>query len=75
MGWAVSYLEKRRALTQLGVSDEITLETRAAGHETMAGVAGLLEHIRASGPMRKDAMGFVVAFMNSVAEATIERLD
>jgi AcrR family transcriptional regulator len=72
MNWAVSYPEKRRALAQLGVSDEITSETRAAGHKTMAGVAGLLEHIRASGPMRKAPMGFVVAIMNSVAEATID---
>ena len=72
MNWAVSYPEKRRALAQLGVSDEITPETRAAGHKTMAGVAGLLEHIRASGPMRKAPMGFVVAIMNSVAEATID---
>ena len=72
MGWAVSYPEKRRALAQLGVSDEITPDTRAAAHKTMAGVAGLLEHIRASGPMRKVPMGFVVAIMNSVAEATID---
>ncbi len=72
MNWAVSYPEKRRALAQLGVSEEITPETRAAGHKTMAGVAGLLEHIRASGPMCKAPMGFVVAIMNSVAEATID---
>jgi AcrR family transcriptional regulator len=72
MNWAVSYPEKRRALAQLGVSDEITPQTRAAGHKTMAGVAGLLENIRASGPMRKAPRGFVVAIMNSVAEATID---
>src|SRR6202046_2675106 len=72
MNWAVSYPEKRRALAQLGVSDEITPETRAAGHKTMAGVARLLEHVRASGPMRKVPMGFVVAIMNSVAETTID---
>ena len=72
MNWAVSYPEKRRALAQLGVSDEITPETRAAGHKTMAGVAELLEHIRANGPMRKAPMGFVVAIMNSIAEATID---
>ena len=38
----------------------------------MAGVAGLLEHVRAGGPMRKATMSFVVAIMNSVAEATID---
>ena len=72
MNWAVSYPEKRRALAQLGVSDEITAETRAAGHKTMAGVAALLEDIRASGAMRKAPTGFVVAIMNAVAEATID---
>jgi AcrR family transcriptional regulator len=72
MNWAVSYPEKRRALAQLGVSDEITPETREAGHTTMAGIAGLLEQIRASGPMRKAPMGFIVAIMNSLAEATID---
>ena len=72
MTWAVYFPEKRRALAQLTVSDEITPETRAAGHKTMAGVADLLEGIRASGPMRKAPMGFVVAIMNSIAEATID---
>ncbi len=72
MDWAVSYPEKRRALAQLGVSDEITPETRTAAHKTMAGVAELLEQIRASGPMRKAPMGFVLVIMNSLAEATID---
>ena len=71
MTWAVSCPEKRRALALLDVSDEITPESRAAGHRTMANVAGLLEEIRAGGPMRKTPMGFVVAIMNSIAEATI----
>jgi hypothetical protein len=72
MNWAGSYPEKRRALAQLGVSEEITLKTRAAAHKTMAGIAELLEQIRSSGPIRKAPMGFVVAIMNSVAEATID---
>ena len=72
MSWAVSFPEKRRALAQLGVSDEITPATRAAAHKTMAGVAELLERSRANGPMRRVPMGFVVAMMNSVAEATMD---
>lgn len=71
MAWAVSCPEKRRALAQLDVSDEITPKTRAAGHKTMADVAELLKDIRSRGPMRKTPMGFVVAIMNSIAEATI----
>ncbi len=74
MAWAVACPEKRRALAQLDVSDEITPEIRMAGHKTMAGVAGLLEDIRLRGPMRKTPMAFVVAIMNSIAGATIEAM-
>jgi AcrR family transcriptional regulator len=72
MNWAMCFPEKRRALAQLGVSDEITPATRAAAHKTMAGVAELLERTRANGPMRRVPMGFVLAMMNSVAEATMD---
>jgi AcrR family transcriptional regulator len=72
MNWAVSNPQKRRALAQLGVSDEITSETRAAGHKTMAPVAELLERGRANGPLQKVPMGLVVALMNAVAEATMD---
>jgi AcrR family transcriptional regulator len=72
MNWALSNPHKRKALTQLGVSDEITSETRVAGHKTMAPVAELLERARAHGPMQRVPKGFVVALMNSVAEATMD---
>jgi AcrR family transcriptional regulator len=72
MGWAVSNPEKWRVLAQLGVSDEIAPATRAAGHKTMAGIGELLEWSRANGPLRKAPMGFVVAIMNSLAEATMD---
>ncbi len=74
MAWAVSCPDKRRALAQLDVSDVITLETRTAGHKTMANVAELLEDIRTHGPMRTTPMRFVVAIMNSIAEATIDMM-
>jgi AcrR family transcriptional regulator len=70
--WAVSNPHKRRALTQLGVCEEITPATRDAGHETMAGIRGLLEKSRKNGPMRKAPMWFVIAVMTALAEATIE---
>jgi AcrR family transcriptional regulator len=72
MGWAVAHPEKRRALAQLGVSDEITPASRAAGHKTMAGIGELLERSRANGPLRDAPMGFVVAIMNSLADATMD---
>ena len=71
MNWAISNPEKRRALAQLSVSDEITPESRAVGHKMMAPVADLLERARAHGPMQKVSMGFLVALMNAVAETTM----
>lgn len=70
--WAVAFPEKRRALTQLSVCDEITPETRAAAHKTMTRVGNLLEQCRAGGPMSKAPMSFVVTLMNSVAEGTMD---
>ncbi len=70
--WAIAYPEKRRALAQLGVSDEITPETRATAHKMMADIAELLERGRANGPMSKTPRAFVATIMNSVAEATMD---
>jgi AcrR family transcriptional regulator len=70
--WAIAYPEKRRALAQLGVSDEITPETRATAHKMMTGVAELLERGRANGSMSKAPRAFVATIMNSVAEATMD---
>ena len=72
MNWAISNPEKRRAVAQLSVSDEITPESRAAGHKIMAPVSDLLERARAYGPMQKVPKGFMVALMNSVAETTMD---
>jgi hypothetical protein len=72
MRWAVSNPEKRRALAQLGVSDEITPATRAAGHKTMAKIAELMERCRSNGPMRDAPKGFVASVMTSLAEATMD---
>lgn len=72
MNWALSFPEKRRALAQLGVSDEITPATRTEASKAMAGVAELLQRVRATGSMRAVPMGFVLTLMNSVAEATMD---
>lgn len=71
LDWATSYPDKRRTLTYLGVSDEITLESHQAGNQAMAGIARLLERSRENGPMRHSPLGFVVALMTALAEATI----
>lgn len=72
MDWAVANPEKRRALAQLAVSDEITPANRAAAHKSMATIGDLLERSRANGPMRNIPMGFVLMIMNSLADATMD---
>jgi hypothetical protein len=72
MEWAVSNPDKRRTLAQLGVSDEITTASRAAGHKTMAGLAELMQRLRANGPMHSAPIAFVAAIMNALAETTMD---
>lgn len=69
---AASFPEKRRALAQLGVSEEITTQTRASAEKMMSPLAELLERSRANGPMRLVPIGFVATMMNAVAESTID---
>lgn len=70
--WAAAYPEKRKTLAHLGVSGDLTPETRQTGHQTMAGVAKLLERSRENGPMRDAPLAFVVTLMSATAEATID---
>ena len=72
MQWVVSDPDKRRALAQLNLSEEITPETRALGHKSMTGIADLLERCRVAGPMHEASMSFVVSVMNSLAETTMD---
>ncbi len=72
MDWAIRFPEKRRALAQLSVSDEITPATHAAASKAMAGAAALLERVRSTGSMRKAPMGFVLSLANSLAETTMD---
>ena len=70
--WATSCPEKRRTLAHLGVSDDITPETREAARRTMISIAALLEHSRENGPLRAAPLGFVSALMSAMADTTID---
>ena len=72
MRWATSYPEKRRTLAHLGVSDDITSESHQTGHQTMTGIAKLLERSRENGPMSDAPLTFIVALMSALADATID---
>ena len=70
--WATSNPDQRRVLALLDVSDDIAPPTRAASHQAMAEIAGMLERARACGPMRDAPMEFVSAIMDSLAETTMD---
>ncbi len=70
--WATSYPDKRRALAQLEVSDEITAATHQAASNGMTGIAMILERSRENGPMRDAPLAFVVGLANALAETTID---
>lgn len=72
VNWATANADKRRALAQLGVSDEITPATRAAAQKAGAGLAELLERLRANGSLRNSSMAFAQALMSSLAETTMD---
>jgi AcrR family transcriptional regulator len=70
--WAASCPGKRRALAHLGVSDDITPESRQTAHQTMGGVATLLDRCRENGVLRDAPLGFVAALMSAMADTTID---
>jgi AcrR family transcriptional regulator len=70
--WAVSNPDKRRALAQLSVSDEITAETRMEGMKVMAGIFELFERCRSRGAVRNVPPAFAGALINAASEATMD---
>lgn len=72
MRWATQNPQKRRALALLGVSDELTPQARAAGHQTMLELAALMEQARAKGPMRGVPFALAMGLMNALADATMD---
>jgi AcrR family transcriptional regulator len=72
--WATTNPEKRRALAQLDVADDITADSHRTVHSAFSGVADLLERSRATGPMRDAPLGFVLSLTNAIADATIDAM-
>lgn len=70
--WATSCPEKRRTLAQLDVADEITAASHQTASDGLADVRRLLDRSREHGSMRAAPLGFVVALMSALANATID---
>jgi AcrR family transcriptional regulator len=74
LSWATSFPEKRRALAQLEVSDDISAESHQIATAAFSGIADLLERSRANGPMRTAPLGFVLTLASAIADATVDTM-
>jgi AcrR family transcriptional regulator len=72
--WATANPEKRRALAQLEAADDVTAESHETVRRAQRGMAELLERSRAGGPMQNVPLGFVVALIGAVADATMDAM-
>jgi AcrR family transcriptional regulator len=72
--WATSFPEKRRALAQLQVADDITADSHQAVSSAFTGIADLLERSRANGPMQDAPLGFVLVLATAIADAAIDAI-
>lgn len=72
MSWATSSPEKRRTLALLNVSDDITSESHQTARQVMSGFREFMRRVTENGPLRDEPLGLRVAFMNGLAEATID---
>jgi AcrR family transcriptional regulator len=72
--WATTNPEKRRALAQLEVADDITAESHRVVRQAQVGLGELLERSRANGPMRDVPLGFVLTLATAMADATMDAM-
>ena len=70
--WATNNPEKRRALAQLEVADEITPESHQVVRDAQGGMANLLEECRAGGPMQDAPLSFVLTLTGAIADAAMD---
>jgi AcrR family transcriptional regulator len=70
--WSTASPGNRRALAHLEVADEVTAGSRQTAHAAFGGIAGLLDRSRAGGPMGDAPLGFVLALLTAIAEATVD---
>jgi AcrR family transcriptional regulator len=70
--WGVSYPAKRKVLAQLGVSDRVTAETKAAGMRAFTEINAMIQESIASGALRGQPPAFAGAIMGSLAETTMD---
>lgn len=70
--WAKEHPDRHRAMVLLGVSDDVTPETRAAAGKEMAFIGALIERVRAKGAMRDAPAAYVGALTMAMSETTVD---
>lgn len=74
LSWATANPEKRRALAQLEVAEDITSESHLTVHDAQRDMAELIERARSAGPMAATPSSFVMALISAIADATMDAL-
>jgi len=70
--WGISFPARRKAMTQLTVSDRITEKSRQAGTEGFDDAASTMQQIAARGGLRDRPSAFASSIMVSLAETTMD---
>ncbi len=70
--WGVAHPAKRRALAQLGVSDQITEASRRAAGAVAAPAVEVVSSARAGGALRQAPLGYVGALVETMAGISID---
>ncbi|MGI4813490.1 MAG: TetR/AcrR family transcriptional regulator [Janthinobacterium lividum] len=70
--WGAANPQKRKVITQLGVSDRLTEHSRTTGMEAFRDINSMIEQSIAQGVLRDQPPEFVSAIMSSLAETAID---
>jgi AcrR family transcriptional regulator len=70
--WGVANPQKRKAMSQLTVSDRITPQTKEVGMAGFSQINAMMQESVAGGALKDQPSAFVGAIMSSLAETTME---
>lgn len=74
VNWAINNIEKKRVLSQLTLSEDITSATKEIVANSMVGLVKLMKSIHEQGSMHDAPFEFVAGIMNSLADATMDQM-
>jgi AcrR family transcriptional regulator len=72
VGWGSACSLKRKALSQLAVSDRITEKNKTIGRDAFAEINAMMRESLAGGPLADRPPAFAAAIMSAIAETTMD---